>query len=150
MKIIACIAIFLVLAVSVSAKLSLNIEAQDKVSAGSYVNAVFSILDYTATDAKDVVLHYWLADSYGTVVAEKKETIAIEQISNKTVSLLVPEQSIPGNYFFKGEVIYNSGEVISANDIVRVERAGGSPMVIIGFLVLIPLIFIFVVLYVKH
>ena len=52
--------------------------------------------------------------------------------------------------YVKGEVIYNSGEVISANDIVRVERAGGSPMVIIGFLVLIPLIFIFVVLYVKH
>jgi len=87
------------------------LEQSEEVFAGEEVSAKIEVFNINNIGQVDVVVDYWLSDSNlsnATILAKGFDTLAVEAVTSFVRSLIIPEDTSPGTYYFGVDVSYKN------------------------------------------
>jgi len=80
------------------------------VCAGNKIKANIKLENYAKVELLDAFMKYWVIDKDNTLIAELKDTRAVEKETNFDIELKIPESTTQGTYRLYSEIIYNGNK----------------------------------------
>lgn len=89
--------------------LTLSDESKEACS-GNKIKANVKLENYGKIELLDAFMTYWILDENNTLIAELKDTQAVEKGTNFNVELKIPESTVKGTYRLYAEITYSGNK----------------------------------------
>jgi len=82
----------------------------EEVCAGDSIKANVKLENYAKVELLDAFMKYWIINKNNTLIAESKDTRAVEKETNFNIELKIPNSTVEGTYRLYSEIRYNGNK----------------------------------------
>ncbi|MCP6727611.1 MAG: hypothetical protein KJI69_06390, partial [Patescibacteria group bacterium] len=87
-----------------------------KICSGQKIKANIELENYGKIELLDAFMTYWIVDSNNTLIAEVKDTRAVEDQIKFNAEIKIPEQTTPGTYRLYAQINYAENKTALAGE----------------------------------
>ena len=91
-----------------------------EICSGNKIKANIKLENYAKVELLDAFMTYWIIDENNKLIAEYKDTRAVEKETSFNIELNIPESTIGGTYRIYAEITYSGDKTAVAGESFRV------------------------------
>ena len=87
-----------------------------EICAGSKIKSNIKLENYAKVELLDAFMTYWIVDGNNKLIAELKDTRAVEKETSFNIEMKIPESSFEGTYKLYAQINYNGNKTAMAGE----------------------------------